>query len=47
MYMAVVVTNHVPSIVKTTCAKYSMEHVLSASLDGWGRFAIRVRNLRH
>lgn len=47
MCIAVVVTNHVPLIVKTTCAKYSMELVLSAWLDGWGHFAIRVRNLRH
>lgn len=47
VYMAVVVTNIVQSTVKTTCAKYSMENVLSAWLDGWGLFAIRVKNLRY
>lgn len=46
MYMAVVVANHVRSIVKTTCATYSMELVLPAWLAGWGHFAIRVRILR-
>lgn len=45
--MAVVVTNIVQSTVKTTCAKYSMENVLSAWMDGWGLFAIRVKNLRY
>lgn len=45
VYMAVVVTNIVQSTVKTTCAKYSMENVLSAWLDGWDLFVIRVKNL--
>lgn len=47
VYMTVVVTNIVQSTVKTTCAKYSMENVLSAWLDGWDLFAIRVKNLRY
>lgn len=46
MYMAEVVANHVRSIVKTTCATYSMENVLPAWLAGWGHFATRVRILR-
>lgn len=45
--MAVVVKNIVQSTVKTTCANYNMENVLSAWLDGWDLFAIRVKNLRY
>lgn len=45
--MAVVVKNIVQSTVKTTCAKYNMENVLFAWLDGWDLFAIRVKNLRY
>lgn len=47
VYMAVVVKNIVQSTVKTTCVKYNMENVLSAWLDRWDLFAIRVKNLRN
>lgn len=41
--MAEAVTTCVPTTVNTTDATYNMEHVFSASLDGWGHFAIQVR----
>lgn len=41
--MAEAITTHVQTTVNTVDAMYNMDHVLSATLDGWGHFAIQVR----
>lgn len=41
--MAEAVTTHVQTTVNTVDAMYNMEDVFTASLDGWGHFAIQVR----
>lgn len=43
LYMAEAITTHVQTTVNTVDAMYNMDHVLSATLDGWGHFAIQVR----
>lgn len=41
--MAEAVTTPVQTTVNTGDVTYNMEHVFSATLDGWGHFAIQVR----
>lgn len=41
--MAEAVTTHVQTTVNTGNVTYNMDHVFSATLDGWGHFAIQVR----
>lgn len=43
LYMAEAVTTHVQTTVNTGNVTYNMDHVFSATLDGWGHFAIQVR----
>lgn len=41
--MAEAVTTHVQTTVNTGDVMYDMDHVFSATLDGWGYFVIQVR----
>lgn len=43
LHMAEAVTTHVQTTVNTGDVTYNMEHVFSATLDGWGDFVIQVR----
>lgn len=43
LYMAEAVTTPVQTTVNTGDVTYNMDHVFSATLDGWGNFAIQVR----
>ena len=43
LHMAEAVTTPVQTTVNTGDVTYNMDHVFSATLDGWGHFAIQVR----
>lgn len=43
LHMAEAVTTHVQTTANTGDVTYNMDHVFSATLDGWGHFAIQVR----